>query len=176
MDIVERMQIVLDGMISGADDWTIASQIYEYQTAIKELRELRAFKAACEGQEAVAQVYGRCVSGFTDVIDLNRYSNEKLRKEKLYRYPDPEAAQLRVQVAKLTEQRDLAVDALKKLLQRDMRNTCQHEETHRGGVIWEICDSCGASWEDHLGGKPEWKDPIEWVHALAAIQSIGEDK
>jgi hypothetical protein len=73
-----------------------------------ELTELRAFKAACEKQEAVAEVYSRCVSGFTDVIDLTR---EKLnRKEKLYRHQDPEAAKLRLQVAKLTEQRDMAVE------------------------------------------------------------------
>ena len=26
------------------------------------------------------------------------------------------------------------------------RNTCRHEETHRGGVLWEICDMCGAKW------------------------------
>jgi hypothetical protein len=57
---------------------------------------------ACEGQEEVAEVYGQCASGFTDVIDLTR---EKLkRKEKLYRRPDPEAAQLRVRVAELEAQ------------------------------------------------------------------------
>ena len=100
-------------------------------TAQAELTELRAFKAACEGQDEVAEVYGQCVSGFTDVIDLTR---EKLnRGEKLYRHPDPGAARLRLRVkgleafaefseancdelmeklAKLTEQRDLAVEAL----------------------------------------------------------------
>ena len=34
-------------------------------------------------------------------------------------------------------------DALAALLKRDVRNTCTHEETHRGGAIWEICDQCG---------------------------------
>ena len=33
-------------------------------------------------------------------------------------------------------------------------NTCLHEDTHRGGVIWEICSSCGAKWADDEGGKP----------------------
>jgi hypothetical protein len=140
----------------------------ELERVEKELTELRAFKQACEEHDAVAMVD----EGGIIIVTAYTYKPGDV----LYIKPDPEAAKLRLQVAKLTEQRDLAVDALKKLLQRDMRNTCQHEETHRGGVIWEICDSCGASWEDHLGGKPEWKDPIEWVHALAAIQSIGEDK
>ncbi|QIN95288.1 hypothetical protein DLP3_125 [Stenotrophomonas phage vB_SmaS_DLP_3] len=32
------------------------------------------------------------------------------------------------------------------------RETCTHEETHRGGAIWTICDSCGRSWADDKGG------------------------
>lgn len=59
--------------------------------------------------------------------------------------------------------------ALKALLRRDEINTCQHEETHRGGFLWEICDSCGAKWADDEGGKPEWKDPVEWTEARAAL-------
>jgi len=31
---------------------------------------------------------------------------------------------------------------------------CPHEETHRGGAIWEICDACGEKWADDEGGKP----------------------
>lgn len=31
-------------------------------------------------------------------------------------------------------------------------NTCAHSETHRRGVIWTICDSCGAKWADDEGG------------------------
>ena len=59
--------------------------------------------------------------------------------------------------------------ALKKLLDHSERNTCQHEETHRGGFLWEICDGCGAKWADDMGGKTEWKDPPEWVAARAAL-------
>ena len=61
-------------------------------------------------------------------------------------------------------------EALKNLLDRDERNTCQHEETHRGGFLWEICDVCGAKWADDMGGKTEWKDPPEWVAARAALE------
>lgn len=62
-------------------------------------------------------------------------------------------------------------EALRALLDRDERNTCQHDETHRGGFLWEICDQCGAKWADDEGGKPEWKDPPEWVEARAALAS-----
>jgi hypothetical protein len=55
------------------------------------------------------------------------------------------------------------------LLARDILNTCQHDSTYRGGVIWEICEGCGAKWADDRGGKPQWKDPVEWVLAEEAI-------
>jgi hypothetical protein len=74
-----------------------------------------------------------------------------------------EADALRAENARLRE-------ALKNLLDRDERNTCQHEETHRGGFLWEICDVCGAKWADDMGGKTEWKDPPEWVSARAALE------
>jgi len=61
------------------------------------------------------------------------------------------------------------LDALVGLLRRDEGNTCQHEDTHRGGVLWEICNQCGAMWADDEGGKPEWQVPPEWVAARAAI-------
>ena len=60
-------------------------------------------------------------------------------------------------------------DALAALLDRDTRNTCTHEETHRGGSIWEICDQCGLQWADDRGGKPKWKDPDEWGKAQDAL-------
>lgn len=60
-------------------------------------------------------------------------------------------------------------EALERLLLRDERNTCPHEDTHRGGFLWEICDACGAKWADDEGGKPEWIDPPEWVEARTAL-------
>ena len=59
--------------------------------------------------------------------------------------------------------------ALKALLERDVRNTCQHDNTSRGGAIWTICDHCDAMWADDKGGKPNWRDPPEWTRARAAI-------
>jgi hypothetical protein len=48
-----------------------------------------------------------------------------------------------------------ALQHLKKVLTHAEQNTCLHEETHRGGVLWEICDSCGMKWADDKGGKPK---------------------
>lgn len=60
-------------------------------------------------------------------------------------------------------------EALTVLLRRDEINTCQHEETYRGGFLWEICLSCGANWTDDEGGRPEWREPPEWILARAAL-------
>jgi hypothetical protein len=64
--------------------------------------------------------------------------------------------------------------SLERLLKRVMVNACQHEQTHRGGIIWEICDDCGAQWADDRGGRPVWQDPPEWVDAMAALQAAKE--
>ena len=64
---------------------------------------------------------------------------------------------------------DALREALETLIKRDKRNTCQHEETHRGGVIWEICEGCGMKWADDRGGKPKWKNPTEWDAAESAL-------
>jgi len=53
------------------------------------------------------------------------------------------------------------------------RNICTHEETHRGGVIWEICDVCGAKWADDDGGKPEFAEPREITRAHELLKKYG---
>ena len=89
---------------------------------------------------------------------------------------DKAAAELRRLLA-VEAQRNALLEALKDMLLRDEKNTCQHEETHRGGAIWEICDSCGSMWADDEGGKPGWEDPKEWTQARAAIKAVeGETK
>lgn len=44
---------------------------------------------------------------------------------------------------------------LRSVLEYAERETCTHDETHRGGAIWEICDRCGMKWADDEGGKPD---------------------
>lgn len=56
---------------------------------------------------------------------------------------------------------------IRQMLDHIERNTCTHEETHRGGVIWEICDGCGAKWADDEGGKP----PFAWPKVVLAARS-----
>lgn len=60
---------------------------------------------------------------------------------------------------------------LEALLRYAEQRTCWHEETHRGGAIWEICDACGAKWADDEGGKPEWVEPVELENARALLAS-----
>lgn len=74
------------------------------------------------------------------------------------------------EIDRLKAENERMLEALKKLLDRDERNTCQHENTKRGGFIWTICEDCGAQWADDRGGKPQWKDPDEWAIARAAIK------
>ena len=50
---------------------------------------------------------------------------------------------------------------------------CRHENTHRGGIIWTICDDCGRSWADDRGGFKPYKEPQslkDTVRALAALE------
>jgi hypothetical protein len=74
----------------------------------------------------------------------------------------------RAVIARYAPRQPAAVDVGVEGLVRDLvceieRNTCTHEETHRGGVLWEICDLCGAKWADDRGGRPEfqWPDCVE---------------
>jgi ribosomal protein L37AE/L43A len=62
-------------------------------------------------------------------------------------------------------------DALKNLLSYAERNECHHENTHRGGIIWTICDDCGMKWADDEGGFKPYCEPVE---IAAARQALGE--
>jgi hypothetical protein len=63
-------------------------------------------------------------------------------------------------------------DALKNLLSYAERNECHHENTHRGGIIWTICDDCGGKWADDQGGL---KPYCESVEITAARQALGDN-
>lgn len=49
------------------------------------------------------------------------------------------------------------LELLKKAELEIDKHICTHEETHRGGAIWEICDSCNAKWTNNENNKPEFK-------------------
>ena len=63
-------------------------------------------------------------------------------------------------------------DALKNLLSYAERNECHHENTHRGGIIWTICDDCGGKWADDQGGLKPYCEPVE---ITAAHQALGDN-
>lgn len=69
-----------------------------------------------------------------------------------------------------------AVQKLVDLLRWAEIQVCSHEETHRGGVLWEICDSCGAKWADDEGGKPEFQWPAEIEAAQAFLAAHRESQ
>lgn len=60
-------------------------------------------------------------------------------------------------------------DALEKITQFASVQICSHDETYRGGNIWEICSQCGAEWADGEGGKPEFVEPKQITEAIKAL-------
>ncbi|CAB3870902.1 hypothetical protein [Achromobacter deleyi] len=61
--------------------------------------------------------------------------------------------------------------ALADLLEYVDRNTCTHEDTHRGGAIWTICDGCGMKWADDEGGFVPHQDAPAVAAARAVLAS-----
>ena len=81
---------------------------------------------------------------------------------------------LRTQEARSDKARNARLrDALKNLLSYAERNECHHENTHRGGIIWTICDDCGAKWADDEGGFKPYCEPVE---ITAARQALGANQ
>lgn len=74
------------------------------------------------------------------------------------------------------ERVSVPVELLEALLAHIEESTCTHDNTHRGGAIWEICDDCGAQWADDRGGKPvfKWPDCVEETRAILASHGRGE--
>lgn len=62
------------------------------------------------------------------------------------------------------------VATMRALVHHIERETCTHEETYRGGAIWEICRDCGEKWSDDRNPKPEfaWPKCVEDARALLA--------
>ena len=75
-------------------------------------------------------------------------------------------------VDELTALRKQDTELIRQLVEYIEQNTCQHEETHRGGAIWEICDGCNAQWVDDYGGKPNFA----WAPIVLAARERLEGK
>jgi hypothetical protein len=63
---------------------------------------------------------------------------------------------------------------LKNLLDHVDKETCVHENTHRGGTLWTICDDCGRKWADDEGGFVPYKDAPAVAKARAALNQKGK--
>jgi hypothetical protein len=76
------------------------------------------------------------------------------------------------EIEKLQAENARLRDALKNLLSYAERNKCHHENTHRGGIIWTICNDCGGKWADDQGGLKPYCEPVE---ITAARQALGDN-
>lgn len=63
-------------------------------------------------------------------------------------------------------------DSLNQMLCQRENDTCQHEETSRGGTIWEICNQCGCKWADDEGGRPEYKTPKDITQGYETLTKL----
>lgn len=88
-------------------------------------------------------------------FDARKYQdsdgNDCTLDQMVRREPDWAANRIRVgeqQSAEIARLRDVAQGLLNEIDQ----NTCMHEDTHRAGFIWTICDQCGRKWADDEGG------------------------
>jgi hypothetical protein len=63
-------------------------------------------------------------------------------------------------------------DLIRQLVGHIEVQTCTHDETHRGGAIWEICDACGEKWADDEGGMPafEWPAIVEKAREYLSLR------
>lgn len=68
----------------------------------------------------------------------------------------------------MTRKKDLRA-ALKDLVRYVERESCMHEETHRGGTLWTICDHCGRAWADDEGGFKPYEPPPELQRAYEVL-------
>jgi ribosomal protein L37AE/L43A len=74
-------------------------------------------------------------------------------------------------IVKIQDLRLRERDALEGLLRHVDSITCKHENTHRGGAIWTICDECGRKWADDEGGFKPYRDPPEVKAARKALSA-----
>jgi hypothetical protein len=142
----------------------------------------------CLGE--VAEVNGMTVEGnaLHPIINASWQALEHLRAEvarlksdleSYMRIANDEANEnvsLTQQLAAANGRVEMLRETLTGLRDYALKSVCYHDETHRAGAIWEICDLCGKKWADDEGGKPEFKEPKEISKANAALSNLNEDR
>lgn len=100
--------------------------------------------------------------GYEDLLCLSRTMRE--------RYIDRARAAITAYQAEAWQGEPVAV--LRQLLDHVDRETCVHEDTHRGGFIWTICGQCGRRWADDEGGFVPYADPPDVARARIICESL----
>lgn len=67
---------------------------------------------------------------------------------------------------------DELLDALRSVYEHAERNECRHENTHRGGVLWTICDDCERKWSDDQGGFQPYVQPAALAKAKDLLDRL----
>lgn len=60
---------------------------------------------------------------------------------------------------------------LEKVIRFAENQLCLHEETHRGGTIWTICNMCGQKWADDEGGFKPYEEPAILTEARNLLEN-----
>ena len=68
--------------------------------------------------------------------------------------------------------REEILGVLRALIRHVEDSECQHEDTHRGGAIWTICDGCGKKWADDEGGFVPYAEPAPLIRARSLIAKL----
>lgn len=104
-------------------------------------------------------------------LDSLRAENERLKSENAAQWK--ELNTVNAQYVTLRQQSERYRVALEACVLHIERNECQHEETHRGGVLWTICSHCNQKWADDEGGFVPYQEPACVVAAREAL-SVAE--
>ena len=79
-------------------------------------------------------------------------------------------------ITAVDDQMSEAVATIEALMKHIELNECQHENTHRGGLIWTVCDDCGHKWADDRGGFKSYKQPEAITKAEEFLAALAKSK
>lgn len=130
-------------------------------SAVEKMTEL-APNQGWDSGEVVAETYIRQLSDKPVLSDKTKYKTVNVSDLSM----ESTREHLLKEVPSYNQQS--VVKIISKLVEHIERETCLHEETHRCGAIWEVCNLCGDEWADDRGGKPEFKWPsyVDDAHTL----------